>query len=165
MHLKSIVAIAAAAGACGSAFANNFVTGSSTNVDITLNSATNWTLIRSATITIPTSDGAVHGCVATASADVENPGPASRENQYRFALSLDDGSPPAGTGSERMLELVDNPGAFDDPDSKPVGTTQVFRINAQGTHTFYFVGRKIQEGDSNAKVLDASFSVICIHTQ
>ncbi len=172
MNLKLLLAAMATTGSLGTALANNFVTGSSTNVDVTVNSATNWTTIRSATITIPSSDDAPHGCVVTASADVQNPGPAGRENQYRFALSLNDSSPVTDTGSERMLELVDNPGAFDDPDSKPVATTQTFRtlgrsngIGGTGTHTFYFLGRKVQEGDSDTKVLDVSLTVICIHTQ
>jgi hypothetical protein len=95
---------------------------------------------------------------ATASADVQNLGPAGRENQYRFVLSRNDASPPADTSGERMVELVDNPGSIDDPDSKPIATTQTFNgvtrtsgVNGTGAHTFYFLGRKVEEGDSNTK--------------
>jgi hypothetical protein len=150
--------------------ANNFIVGHSSNGNVTLNSAANWTIIRTATVIIPAADAATHGCVATASADMDHNGAAGVENQYLFVLARNDSNPLTNTGSERLLELVDN-NDVNDPDSKPVSTTQHFTgltrtngVNGTGTHNFYFLGRKVEAGDSNADVLDASLSVICVNT-
>ncbi|TPW16957.1 MAG: hypothetical protein FD130_843 [Halothiobacillaceae bacterium] len=133
----------------GHVLANQFVTGSSSNVNVTLNSSANWVTIRSVTVTIPAADALTHGCVATASADMAYGGPSGVENQYWFVLSRNNANPLTNTGSERMLELVDN---------KTNGA------NGGGSHTFYFLGRKVTAGTATADVLDASLSVSCIHT-
>jgi hypothetical protein len=156
------------------ALANNFVVGSSHNGNVTLNSADNWRVIRSVTVNIPAGDAEAHGCVATASADMDFAGAANEEYQYRFVLTRNNTNPTTNGGSERLLELVDNdlPGdGPNDPDSKPVSTTLTFPglrnnngANGTGSHTFYFLGRKVQAGDANADVLDASLSVMCIDT-
>jgi hypothetical protein len=153
-----------------SSLANSFVVGHSSNGDVILNSADNWIVLRSATVNIPGADVAVHGCVATASADMQNVGGGEAENQYRFVLSRNNTNPTTNGGSERLLELVDNSGN-DDPDSKPVSTTLHFTgltndngASGAGAHTFYFLGRKVQAGDADAAVLDASLSVMCIDT-
>jgi hypothetical protein len=150
--------------------AGNFVVGQSSASDASLNSATEWTIIRRATLTIPQSDTARHGCVVTASADVTNPGPPVGENQYFFVIDRNTTNPPKNTGSERTLALVDY-ADVDDPDSQPVSTTQHFngltRSNGEdgtGRHTFYFLGIKGLAGNTNTTVLDASLSVICVHT-
>lgn len=152
----------------GLAMGNQFVTGQSSNANVTLTS--NWSTIRSATIVIPAGDTQTHGCVANASADMDYDGAAGIENQYLFVLARNNSNPVANTGSERMLEVVNNSGV-DDPDSKPVSTTDYYTnirnnngTNGSGTHTFYFLGRKVQAADSNADVLDASLSISCIHT-
>ena len=154
----------------GAVLANNFVVGSSSNGNVTLDSANNWIVVRSATVNIPGGDGAVHGCVATASADMESGGAVGVENQYRFVLSRNNTNPTTNGGSERLLELVDNDGA-DHPDFKPVSTTVTSTgltndngANGTGAHTFYFLGRKVEAGDANADVLDASLSVMCVDT-
>ncbi|HEV8711767.1 MAG TPA: hypothetical protein VGX03_02940 [Candidatus Binatia bacterium] len=140
--------------------------GSSTTTNINITSADNWTVLRSVDVSINTTGS--HQCVAIASADVGSPGPAGVENQYRFVLTRNDSSPPTNTGSERTLELVDNSGV-DDPDSKPVSTNLTFTgltstngVNGTSTHTFRFLGRKVQAGDTTAAVLDSSLSVICV---
>ena len=147
--------------------AHNVVAGQSSNGNVVVNSSNNWTIIRSVTVTIPATDFASHSCVAVASADVDSPGPAGVENQYRFALSRNDANPVTDTGSERRLELVDNNGV-DDPDSKPVATNQHYTgltrtngTNGTGNHTFYFLGRKYEAADTNVTVTDAGISVIC----
>ena len=153
----------------GQVLANQFVTGSSSNANVPINSV-GWVVIRSATVVIPTTDALAHGCVATASADMDHNGLAGVENHYWFALSLNNANPITNTGSERTLELVDNAG-IEDPDSKPVSTTQHYNgltktngYNGGGSHTFYFLGRKEAVGTLNADVLDASLSVSCVHT-
>jgi hypothetical protein len=153
-----------------SVLANNFVVGSSSNVNVVVPSSDNWTVIRSATVNIPLADGAAHGCVATASADVYNPGPAGVENQYRFVLTRNNTNPVTNAGSERLLELVDNEGV-NDPDYAAVATTQHFTgltndtgPNGTGSHTFYFLGRKVAAADTDTSVVDASLSVMCLDT-
>jgi hypothetical protein len=152
----------------GQAHAHNVATGQSSNADVTLTSNNNWTVIRSVTVTIAATDTASHSCVATASADVAAPGPQGAENQYRFALSRNDSNPLTNTGSERRLELVDNSGV-NDPNFKPVATNQHFTgltrtngTNGTGSHTFYFLGRKIDAADTNATVETAGISVACV---
>jgi hypothetical protein len=152
----------------GPVLANNFVVGHGNNINVTLNSADSWIVIRSATVIIPADDAARHGCVATASADMKQAGAVGVENQYRFVLTRNNTDPATDSGSERTLELVDNDGV-NDPNSKPVSTTQNFTgltnnngVDGTGTHTFYFLGRKVQAVDANADVLDASLSVICV---
>lgn len=158
-------------GFSGHVWANNFVVGHNSTADVPLTSATNWTIIRRATITIPAVDPALHGCVATASADVFNIGiPLGSENQYLFVLTRNDSNPPTGTGSERIVGLVDNNG-INDPDSQTVSTTRHFTsltrtngVTSTGRHTFYFLGRKVDAGHADTTVLGASLSVMCVDT-
>ena len=90
------------------------------------------------------------------------------ENQYRFVLTRNNTNPATDTGSERMVELVNNRG-INDPNSKPVSTTLHFTglrnnngVDGTGKHTFYFLGRKVEPLDRTSDVLDASLSVICV---
>jgi len=168
MKLHFLCASAASVLFSTSVFANEVVIGNSSNGDFAVTSSVNWQTIRSATVII--NHNAPHGCVATASADVSNPGPAGTENQYRFTITRNDTNPVTNGSAERILEMVDNSGV-DDPDSKPVSTVQHFTgltntngLNGTGSHTFRFLGRKVEAGDTNTTVLDASFSIICIHT-
>jgi len=155
----------------GSVLANSFVVGSSSTANVELNSADNWIVIRSATVTIPGSDAGAHGCVATASADVRNLGGGGGiENQYRFVLTRNNTNPFTNTGSERLVDVVDNDG-LNDPDYASVATTQHFTgltndngANGTGAHTFYFLGRKVAAADVDTPVEDASLSVICLDT-
>ena len=80
-------------------------------------------------------------------------------------------NPVTNAGSERLLELVDNAGVVNDPDYAPVATTQHFTgltndngTNGTGSHTFYFLGRKVEAADSNTSAVDASLSVVCLDT-
>ncbi|MQA28966.1 MAG: hypothetical protein GEU82_03875 [Luteitalea sp.] len=122
--------------------ANNFVVGQSSNGNVTLNDANNWDVIRSASVTVPAGDGAAHGCVATASADMAHAGAEGLVSQYRFVLARNDANPVTNGGSERILELVNNAGV-NDANSEPVSTTLRFTnirnnngLNGSGTHTF-----------------------------
>jgi hypothetical protein len=76
--------------------ANELVTGSSSNLDVSLSSSANWTTIRSATVVI--NHSAVHGCVVTASADKAHAGAEGLENQYRFVLTRNNSNPVTNTG-------------------------------------------------------------------
>jgi hypothetical protein len=62
-----------------------------------------------------------------------------------------------------------NNATVNDPNSEPVATTLHFTnltndngLNGTGAHTFYFLGRKIEAGDADASVEDASLSVMCL---
>jgi hypothetical protein len=98
------------------AYPGNFVTGASSNANFTLNTAANWQTIRSARTTIPATDAAIHDRVATVRADVLNPGLQGRENQYLFALTLNNSNPPVDNNTntpgasptDRMVEVTDN---------------------------------------------------------
>jgi hypothetical protein len=147
----------------GSVLANDFVAWHSSNTNVTIDDDDDWVPIRSVTVNIPGGDGAAHGCVANASADVENPGPAGVENQYRFVVTRNNTNPATNSSSERIVEVVDNDGV-DDPDSKSVSTMMAFTgltndngASGSGAHTFYFLGRKVNPADSD-------FSVICVDT-
>ena len=145
------------------ALAHDTANGSTSNANVLIdsigNGAVNWDTISRTRITIPTGEP-THTCVATASADMDNPGDTGDENQYLFVLTLNDTSPSRDNGAERMLELVDNTGV-DDPDSLPVSTTRTFRVGP-GSHWFYFLGTKVNNGDDDARVLDATLSVVCV---
>lgn len=154
----------------GTALAGNFVTGSVSNANSTISSSANWTTLRTASISIGATDTASHGCVVNASADVDHSGGEGVENQYLFTITRNDSNPVTNGGAERMLELVDNSGA-DDPDSKPVATTSRFTgltrtngLSGGGTHTFRLLGRKATAATATTTVLDASLTVLCVHT-
>ena len=151
----------------GAVLADNFVAGISSNGNVPLNTAAQWTIVRQVTVTIPLADAGAHSCVANASADVENP--AGAVSQYLFVVSHNDFNPLLNGGSERLVELVDNPGV-NDPNSKPVSTTRhwggLTNNNGDGAsnnvHNFYFLGRKVDPTFLDTDVLDASFNVICV---
>ena len=166
------VAIASLMTAPGAVLANDFVVGQSSNLNVTLNTNVQWIVVRQATVVIPGGDAAAHGCVATASADMGIGAAAlGAENQYLFVLARNNPNPLLNTGSERLLELVNNGGGVNDPDSKPVATTQHFTnltnwngAGGGGSHTFYLLGRKVLAAHVDADVLDASLSVMCVDT-
>jgi hypothetical protein len=150
------------------AFANNYAAGSSSNGNATLSDHILWTTIRSVTVTI--TDVGSHGCVANASADVDVSGAFDVESEYLFVLTRNTTTPVVDSGSERKLELVDNSSGFD-PASAPVSTTLHFTgltstngTAGTGQHTFYFLGKKDDTQDVTTDVLDASLSVMCVHT-
>ncbi len=157
------------------------VWGETQDYGVVLNTSDDWVVLNTAFIIIEHgSDPREYGCVATASADVKNPGPVFRENQYRFVLARDGYFPTVDSSDERTLELVDNAMVgtsgsqqqfidVDDPDSESVMVTSFFTgvdaTNGTGPptkHYFHFLGRKVQQGDTNASVLDSSLSVICV---
>ena len=95
---------------------------------------------------IPFLDGAPHGCVATASADVATPVGAG--GHYRFVLSRNNANPFTDGASERFLELVDHTDV-NDPNAMPVSTTQHYLnltnqngANGAGSAHVLFTGQK-----------------------
>jgi len=106
----------------GPSLANSWVSGHSSKSNVTLNSADNWTVIRSAAVLIPFLDGAPHGCVKTASADVATPVGAG--GHYLFVLSRNNANPFTDGASERFMELVDHTDV-NDPNAMPVSMVLV----------------------------------------
>ena len=152
--------------------ANDYMTGTHSTSNVVVDDAFNWVVIRSATVTIlPFFDTGSHGCVVNASADVNwgGGGPAGAENRYRFVVVRNNTNPVTGTGTERILSMVDQ-ADVNDPNYYPVSTTGVFTgltndngAGGGGAHTFYLLGRKVAAADPNVNT-QASLSVICSHT-
>jgi hypothetical protein len=154
----------------GAALAHNTVAGVATNADVVIDDAANWTILREVNVVIPAGDGS-HDCVATASTDLTLlNGDVDEESQYLFVLTRNDNNPTTNTGSERTLALIDNTGV-NDPNIKPVATTRPFfnirsdnGLGGNGTHTFYFLGRKVSSLTADGTSEDVSFSVVCVET-
>ena len=77
-------------------------------------------------------------------------------------------NPLTGTGTERILSMVDH-ADVNDPNYYPVSTTGVYTgltndngASGGGAHTFYLLGRKV--GDAPDVTAQASFTVSCVHT-
>jgi hypothetical protein len=139
----------------GAALAHDFVLGATSAANVTIGSDQNWQVIRS--VVLPLGDP-FHTCAATASADMERA--ATGANSYRFVLSAD-ANPITNTGSERTLSLINNAAPVNDPDSKPVSTTQWWVFSNVASRTIYFLGRKFDASDADADILDASLTVVC----
>jgi hypothetical protein len=156
----------------GSAWANNYVGGSSFNANCSLTSENNWTTCRSATINI--TDAGSHGCVVTSSADVSFPfgmgDIPGDENVYRIVVTRNDSNPAINAGGEREVHLIDN-STVNDINSAPVATTSNFTgltndngTSGTGEHVFRMLGRRGNATSEQTDVLDAALSVICVHT-
>jgi hypothetical protein len=139
--------------------AANVAAGSMTTTSVTVASDQNWTVVRSVNLTLP--DTQRHTCVVIGSADMGFGGAPGIENRYRFVVTQDEINPLTGGGSERTVELVDNPGV-DDPDTLAVSTNQTFSGVGGGLHTYRLLARKADAITSTAGVDDASLSVICV---
>ncbi len=108
--------------------ANDYVTGTHSTASVTIDGPDNWIVIRSVTVTIlPFFDTGSHGCVVNASANVKwlGGGPVETENRYRFVLARNNPNPLTGTGTERILSMVDH-ADVNDPNYYPVSTTGVY---------------------------------------
>jgi hypothetical protein len=123
-----------------------------------------WSTYLSVPISIPSTESARHDCIATAGADVQNPGGQREDQQYQFAITLDNVAPSGitETATLRTLELRDN-SSIDDPNFVPVATTAPFSGLTSGAHTFRFVARKQNAANRNAQIHRMAISVICIH--
>ena len=149
--------------------ANDYVTGANSGA-VEVGDPNNWTVIKSVTVTIlPFFDTGSHGCAVNASANVKWLGGGETENRYRFVLARNNPNPLTGTGTERILSMVDHAGV-NDPNYYPVSTTGVYTgltndngLNGGGAHTFYLLGRKVADEDPSVTA-QASISVVCVHT-
>lgn len=139
----------------GTAFAHNIAGGCSSNSNKTLSNENSFATLCSTTLSL-TDD--THFCVATGSADVQNPH-SGTDNDYLFVLSTTSTGPGFDSAWERKVELNDNPGV-DDPDSEIASTVRFFQLSP-GTYTFYWLGRPEGPGDANVTVADYSMGVVC----
>jgi hypothetical protein len=153
--------------------ANNYVANSQGTVNVVIDDAFNWVVLRSVTVNIlPFFDPGSHGCTVNASADVYWTGGslAEAENRYRFAIVRNNTNPVTGGATERTLAMVDHAGS-NDPNYYPIsvtagsgGLTSDNGAGGGGAHTFYLLGRKAAPEDPNVTVGDSSLSAMCVHT-
>jgi hypothetical protein len=106
-------------------------------------------------------DGAhSHHCVATASAQVVNPGDNTVDNKYIFVLALDDTTPVANHPSARTIEFNDN-AIVQDALYQEVSSTFFFADIPPGPHVIRWMARKVGLDDAPLTVDDASLALIC----
>ena len=106
-------------------------------------------------------DGAhPHHCVATASAQVVNPGDNTVDNKYIFVLALDDATPAANHASARTIEFNDN-AVVQDALYQEVSSTFFFADIPPGQHVIRWMARKVGLDDEPLTVDDASLALIC----
>ncbi|MGQ0445626.1 MAG: hypothetical protein ACT4O2_11005 [Beijerinckiaceae bacterium] len=137
--------------------AHDFTLNVTSGTDVPINDSANWDTIRSIGFA---ASAHAHNCMAVASADIANPGGAVANQSYIFTVRIDNSNPVTGGSAERTLELVNNPGV-DDPAQHPVSVNNVFFAAALGSHTFYFLGRKVGAA-INTEAFDGTLSVVCI---
>lgn len=135
------------------------VTGAKTRADIVI--GPNWVVLSSATVNIPA--GQFWHCMATGSADPHFD-KETKNNRYVFTLTIDEISPPDDGRCERTIEFNDNAsvtgGISDNRFNAVSSTCPFFRVAGGGTHTVYWLGKKIEKA-SNLTILDNSLTVVC----
>ncbi len=137
-------------------FAHDIASGCGSNTNSTVSDETKWTTLCSTTIDL--TDG-THYCVATASAEAALP-VGSSDNDYLFVISTAAGGPGLDTAWERKIEMSDNAGAVNDPDTTVVSTVRYMNLGA-GQWTFYWLARPEAAADANLAVTDHSMGVVC----
>lgn len=140
--------------------ADSFVKGTNTINDVTVAQSANWTTLLSIdTASSPHS----HECLVVASADVRNPGGngSTTDQTYLFTVTLDNNNPVTNGGSEKEIELRDDPNS-NDPDRWPVSTNARFELSANAAHTIRLLGRKKGAGAPNVTIEDSILNVACV---
>lgn len=134
-------------------FAHDIASGCASTNDASVTNESVFTTMCSATLSL--TDG-THYCVATGSAEAQNPGGV--ENQYLFTLATNS-NPAPGSAWERKIELDDNVG-INDPSTSVVSTVRYFNLSP-GTYTFYWLAKPVDGTDANLTVNDYSMGVVC----
>jgi hypothetical protein len=134
------------------------VEGTQTRANVTVNNASSWTTLSNSVVVIPA--GQIWHCVATGSADGQNPGRSNTNMRYRFTLTIDNTSPATDGACERTVQFDDND-AISDTNFKAVSSTCTFKNIDPGTHTIRWLARKFDADKPNLTVLDNSHSVVC----
>ena len=135
--------------------AEQAVGGDETNNNRLVDSSNTWTVLTEEPF-ILTKDSY---CVATGSADSENPKNGNNRN-YRFVLSLDDVNPTVDSPCERTVEHDANTQNIEE-----VSSTCTFRHGdigpiPAGLHTISWLARKV-DASPNMTVRDNSLTFIC----
>jgi hypothetical protein len=127
------------------------VGGDETNNDRNVPFANMWTVLTAEPFQTWTNDTQ---CVATGSADAENPG----GGLYRFVLSVDNAAPPVDSACERSVAF-DN-GAVQSVEE--VSSTCTFRHLAAGFHRIYWLARRANAAAPALTVRDNSMTFVCM---
>ena len=154
--LMAALMLTAVAMFSGMSFAHNTANGCASRTDVTLSDQLNWKSLCSKTISL--TDGS-HSCVATASAEVVNPGGGHVNNFYLFTIDTDS-NPLTNSYYERTVNLDDNLGGIYDPNTAVVSTVRYFNLGA-GTYTFYWLARPLDEHSADTTVEDYSMGIVC----
>jgi hypothetical protein len=141
------------------------VSGGQTSTNINVTSPSNWTVLSKQDLVIPS--GQIWQCVATGSADAENP---MVNVQYRFTLTIDDTAPSKDGACERTLTLHDvSPAIAGIKDVHSISSTCLFKPVSAGTHTIRWLALKaywpFADPDKVLTVLDNSLTIVCSHFQ
>ena len=139
----------------GAAFAHNVAAGCGSNANKTISNERTFATLCSTTVDL--TDG-THFCVASGSADLQNPN-SGTNNDYLFVLSTIPAGPGFDSAWERKFEVNDNPGV-DDPDSIIASTVRFFRVDP-GSYTFFWLARPESSDDADVIVSDYSMGVVC----
>ena len=162
-ELSALVSMLALALFPTASFADTRAGGEETITNVTLDNACDestdvWEILDAEALTTTTHSN----CIVTACSDVANSSVATTDNDYIFVISLTDISPGVNSsGSERSLELSDNPNV-NDPGSWPVCSTRFISIDP-GTYTIYWLGCRASASDVSTTVNDTSLTVGCFN--
>lgn len=140
----------------GMSYAHDISAGCASNADKTISNEAAFATLCSTTMTLT---DASHTCVATASAEAVLPF-GSTDNDYLFVISTAAGGPGADSAWERKIEMSDNSGTINDPDTTVVSTVRFISLSA-GTYTFYWLSKPEAASDANLTVADYSMGVVC----
>jgi hypothetical protein len=126
----------------------------STTINDTINTSTPDVLVKVTT----NLTGHDHVCLVVASAEAELD--ISNGGQFVFGLNVDT-SASTVAGSDRTIELRDNP-SVDDDNFEEVSSTHGFTVTS-GSHTFYWSARALQ--GASTVVNASSMTVACFETR
>jgi hypothetical protein len=140
----------------GTSLAHDIASGCASVANVTISNEAAFATLCKTTIVLT---GHTHYCVATASAEAV--APAGVDNDYLFVISTAAGGPGANSAWERKVELNNNGGGVNDPDTAIPSTVRYITLGS-GTYTFYWLAKPVDAGDANLTVADYSMGVVCV---
>ena len=142
----------------GIATAHDLTLGSEGTSSFTCDASADWDTVRSVVLS---SSPHAHNCVINASADLDNPGGDTADQQYHITVSMDSVNPLLDNSAARTVELRDQSGV-NDPNVWPVSTTSRVVASANTSHTFRLQCRKNSGANPNLTIFDSGLTVICL---
>lgn len=140
------------------ATAHDLTFGSEGTSNFTCDASADWDTVRSVVLA---SSPHAHTCVINASADLDNPGGDTADQQYHITVSMDSVNPLLDNSAARTVELRDQSGV-NDPNVWPVSTTSRVVASANTSHTFRLQCRKNSSTNPNLTIFDSGLTVVCL---